>query len=184
MLWPFELYNNGFWPHQVHAYEINLMAELLYYSAASSLYLLFFHLLLIGCFNLISISGKSWIPSIIFVVAFLFLADRASSFNRGNRGGIRHIQSLWKTLFTIKVKVSRYSSPVFLCSYAFDEELRTPAQATGDTERCLAEGATWCPEAVHQWPTSRRVGRNVIISTWALLRGIWICTLKWIFFSC
>jgi hypothetical protein len=37
------------------------------------------------------------------------------------------------------VKVSRYFSPVFLCSWVFDEELRILARATEDTERCLAE---------------------------------------------
>lgn len=51
------------------------MAELVYYRPL--LYLLFSHVLFIGCFNLISISGKNWILSIILVVAFLFLADRA-----------------------------------------------------------------------------------------------------------
>lgn len=56
---------------------------------SSLFYLLFSHLLFMGCFNLISISGKkkNWILSIIFVVAFLFLADRAWSFNRGSGEG-------------------------------------------------------------------------------------------------
>lgn len=55
--------------------------------SASFLNLIFYSSPFMGCLNLISISGKSWILSIILIVDLLFLANSAQSFNRGSREG-------------------------------------------------------------------------------------------------
>lgn len=85
--------------------------------STSFLDLIFYHLLFMGCFKLISILGKSWTLSIILVVALLFLANSAQSFNRGSGEGYNtfrvcerpYLPSKWRfpdtpTLFSYALK--------------------------------------------------------------------------------
>lgn len=115
--------------------------------STSFLNLIFYHLLFMVCFNLISILGKSWTLPIILVVLF-FSWQTVPRVSIEEAGKDTTHSEFVKDLIYHQSEGFQILQLCFLMLLSLWWGIKNSSQGYR-RRRCLAEGTTWCPEAVH-----------------------------------